>query len=267
MNATQNRWKGMAVRLGVPSGGLAFVLLSSPAWAADLPVRRAPAAVVPPPQATPAAAPAAVAVPPAVSPVAAVPVVAGFWTGPYVGLMLGYQHQDVHQSENGPGAWPAAVGPRYSDDYSRSSVYGSAFVGYNHMMGSAMLGLEGDVAISPGDASSTGPGGISSTFESRWDASLRLRAGYAVDERVMVFATGGIAFADGQLDIGGRSSSNTHVGWTVGAGVDYAFAERWFGRAEVRYSDYGSQTYSTPYGPVSLDFNNTRIGVGIGFRF
>ncbi|RUW97818.1 porin family protein, partial [Mesorhizobium sp. M2A.F.Ca.ET.037.01.1.1] len=36
------------------------------------------------------------------------------------------------------------------------------------------------------------------------------------------------------------SSSHTKAGWTLGAGVEYAFAQNWTTRVEYRYTDSGS---------------------------
>ena len=95
-------------------------------------------------------------------------------------------------------------------------------------------------------------------------------------DRVLVYATGGAAFAGGRVNstftltnpIPGiffpipfagttvASSSFTDVGWTVGGGIEWAFADNWSIAGEYRYADYGSHSVTfantDPAGPASL---------------
>jgi len=56
-------------------------------------------------------------------------------------------------------------------------------------------------------------------------------------------------------------------GWTVGAGVDYAFTNNLFGRVEYRYNDFGKETYHT--GPITStgDVSEHVVKVGLGVKF
>jgi outer membrane immunogenic protein len=89
------------------------------------------------------------------------------------------------------------------------------------------------------------------------------RLGYALD-RTLFYAKGGVAFLDanfkanysGQncltLGICGRGGpsifnydhSDTLVGWTIGAGVEYALSPSWSLKAEYQHFDFGSMSYS-----------------------
>jgi outer membrane immunogenic protein len=51
------------------------------------------------------------------------------------------------------------------------------------------------------------------------------------------------------------SDSATFSGWTVGAGLDYAFTDNVFGRVEYRYNDYGSKDLMG----VDTDFNQNVV--------
>ena len=79
-----------------------------------------------------------------------------------------------------------------------------------------------------------------------WQSSVRLRAGYALD-RTLIYATGGIAFADDKetvtLSLDTYSQTQTLTGWTIGGGVEYALTNGWIGRVEVRYTDFGKTNY------------------------
>jgi outer membrane immunogenic protein len=49
------------------------------------------------------------------------------------------------------------------------------------------------------------------------------------------------------------SLSETHVGWTVGTGIEWAFASNWTAKLEYDYTDFGTWSASIPTGGV----NNT----------
>ena len=99
------------------------------------------------------------------------------------------------------------------------------------------------------------------------EASLRGRLGYAWD-RVMVYGTGGVAFADASANgvVNGASfdTSRYLTGWTVGAGVDYAITNNWVGRVEYRYYDFSNEDFGD-LSNVDLDFNT--VSVGISYKF
>uniref|UniRef100_UPI0013D5B791 outer membrane protein n=1 Tax=Klebsiella pneumoniae TaxID=573 RepID=UPI0013D5B791 len=64
------------------------------------------------------------------------------------------------------------------------------------------------------------------------------------------------------------SANQTRVGWTLGAGVEYAITQNWTVRGEYLYANYGSKTFSTPAGvtpSVSLQTHKFRLGVNYLF--
>jgi outer membrane immunogenic protein len=89
-----------------------------------------------------------------------------------------------------------------------------------------------------------------------WFGTVRGRFGFAWD-RVMLYATGGLAYGEVQL-AGTRTVSGTvfglpfsagttaighsqvNTGWTAGAGVEAALVGNWTWRAEYLYVDLGS---------------------------
>jgi opacity protein-like surface antigen len=99
--------------------------------------------------------------------------------------------------------------------------------------------------------------GDSFKASSSWNGSARARLGYAWGP-VLPYITGGVAFADVKLTsafiatgaapltfpASSASTSSTLVGWTVGAGLEYALNPSWSLGAEYRYADYGSTTGS-----------------------
>jgi outer membrane immunogenic protein len=75
------------------------------------------------------------------------------------------------------------------------------------------------------------------------------RFGYAFD-RSLLYLKGGVAgaefkddlsLASGAIALASGTQSNTSVGWTVGAGWEYAFLNNWTAKVEYDYLDFGSK--------------------------
>ena len=154
----------------------------------------------------------------------------------------------------------------------RSGVIGGGQIGYNWQADRIVFGLEADVIGSDlGSASTTRSRTFGAPFFAPsvtqtvtvdygsidWMATFRGRIGYAAD-RVLFYATGGAAVAE----FGGASAtvvngpgiaipagtftsasggSSTRWGWTVGGGIEWAFANQWSLAAEYRHADFGSR--------------------------
>jgi len=95
-----------------------------------------------------------------------------------------------------------------------------------------------------------------------WFSTLRARAGYAWD-RWLIYATGGLALGGVKSEtnvsfatLGGLSvysgavhsgsETFTRVGWTIGAGAEYAFSGPWSLKAEYLYINLGTHSYNSP---------------------
>jgi len=151
----------------------------------------------------------------------------------------------------------------------------SIYVGYDWSLGLRWLaGIEADVGYATNNKTIGVPGvssapGDTLNMREDWDESLRVRLGYAVASRTLIYATAGLAWQDLQATVTcssqtpfpcGRfgavapmSATNAGVraGWTLGGGIEYALVSRWKLRGEYRYSDYGS--YNATYGnPANL---------------
>lgn len=186
---------------------------------------------------------------------------------------------------------PPGPPPRIRDRFHMKGVGVSLQTGYNFQLpNNIVIGVEGDIAY-------TGLSGGGSYFyrgagflgigdwignlrlKSDWQASARLRVGYAFGD-FLVFAAGGVAFANGTLrdngafiDANGRaflynsSTRNFHIGWTVGLGAEYAFSNNWRARVEVRYADFQKKQYQTVNGPVRAGWNQTTAVVSLVYAF
>ena len=189
------------------------------------------------------------------------------WTGPYVGVTFALINNSVHQSENGPGNWPAAYGQRYADNYSATAGRVGFHAGYMAQRGAAVFGVETDVGKLLGSESHVGQVPGADRFRPSWDASARLRAG-VVTGNTLLYGTGGISFAKVNLKLDDLSAgSNTHVGWTAGVGADVLLTEKLIGRIETRYTDYGDENYQTTYGPIRMGYDEKRVALGLSYKF
>lgn len=228
------------------------------------------------------------------------------WTGFYVGGNVGGAWQDatldpdpnpsnfvIFQATNffvpgrGVIVVPATTRPLPSFDLnSQAGFIGGGQVGYNFQVQRWVLGIEGDIQTGGGRRSAsagttipftalTQPALITMdrTVRTDWMASIRARVGYALWDRVMVYGTGGVAFADAEVTatdtimvppgpgapnpggvvanigplpptVGIASASRSLVGWTAGVGGDWAVTNNIIVGLLYRHSDFGSQTYN-----------------------
>ena len=147
-------------------------------------------------------------------------------------------------------------------------------IGYNLQTGNWVWGLEGDLDASWLKGSDNTAGGICGGVngcetKNTWLATGRGRIGYAWD-RFLPFITGGAAFGDIKMTPNsGASTSKGKLGWTAGAGVEYAFMGAWSVKAEYLYVDLGNFTCPaatcSDAGTYKLPLNIARLGVNYRF--
>lgn len=209
----------------------------------------------------------------------------GDWSGGYVGLQFGAIGADQtanNVADTGVVArsWPADP----------QGAQGGLYLGYNWQHGPALVyGVEGEVNWSGADGSAVqsrtlinAGGAVTGTITEVIDtrilatAALRGRVGYTMDN-TLFYAAAGLAWIehDGVYDIQvnslgtSRPFSGTELGWTVGIGVEHAFAARWVGRIDYRYSDFGQVDYLQlgPTNTLTGDLATHEIRAGIAMRF
>jgi len=143
--------------------------------------------------------------------------------------------------------------------------------GYNWHSGSMVYGFEGDFnwSMMKGDA----PCGIATCETSNsWLGTARGRIGYAFD-RFLPYLTGGAAFGDikaSNTNPGFGTASTTKFGWTLGAGLEYAFLGNWTVKGEYLYVNLGSfdcGTACSPTPPANVDFRTNIFRVGLNYKF
>jgi outer membrane immunogenic protein len=157
-----------------------------------------------------------------------------------------------------------------------------------------VFGAEGDLELAgiKGSDHRTGSDrfagfSTSSDMKINFQGSLRARAGFALLDRMMIYGTAGLAFANVEnkyattLPAGnifgapaGTSSAafdETRWGWTVGAGAEYALMSNWTARFEYRYTNLSAYKNaiavlgSSAMSEQDPDFHTIRIGASYRF--
>jgi outer membrane immunogenic protein len=99
--------------------------------------------------------------------------------------------------------------------------------------------------------------------------TARLRLGYLMTPDTLLYVTGGAAYAREKSTAAGGGGFNTkvdHLGWTVGAGVEYKFAPEWSLKAEYLYADLGDFRANVPFIVAAtrtsdMTLNTVRVGI------
>ena len=257
--------------------------------------------------------------------VQAPPVVPLFtWTGCYLGINGGWiggnddyttsrrllaPISDPNTEANGDGV-PAGAAPlaannllthSYSGNGSAGTIGGQ--FGCQYQWGWFVLGGEWDAAWSGLNEDNhftyVPVGAAGFTFYPRnewthkqldWFSTARVRLGAAWWDRVLIYATGGLALGalDSYTEVGFVTPTSNfpqyfgafrekRIGWTVGGGFEWAFAQNWTAKAEFLYLDFGSFDYLSPrvtFGAADTRVWNTSIDakeyvarVGINYLF
>jgi outer membrane immunogenic protein len=250
-NQMIHRWlKGVAI-------GTLMCLGAVAAQAADLPTRKE--------------APVPVFVPPPFT-----------WTGFYLGLNAGGIFSSGSRSltlvdpnagiDGGflNGALPGGLGSG-SDGF-----IGGGQAGYNWQTGAFVLGIVTDFDGTTLSKSRNLVGAgffdpfigatdnltLNSKVSLDWLGTTRAKLGFVAtpDNRLMIYGTGGVAYGGGSAHVSFFDSasgafwsgnpSSSRIGWTIGAGVEYALTNNWTIGAEYLYADLGSSNFNSVGNPV-----------------
>jgi outer membrane immunogenic protein len=158
-----------------------------------------------------------------------------------------------------------------SDTIDGGGVLGGIIGGYNWQNGPIVIGLEGDALGAGIDGSgrfNNGANVANPKIEAM--ADLRLRAGVTVTPQVLLFVTGGGAWADIDLPVsgpGGGSGNGSFFGWSVGGGAEVAFTRNWSARFDYQFTDFGSDTVSYPGGDAKYDPDVSTYRGSLIYRF
>jgi outer membrane immunogenic protein len=216
------------------------------------------------------------------------------WTGFYAGVNAGggWSSTGVGYAANDPLAeiLLEVVGVSANGDRFKSSgAFGGVQAGYNYQFNrNWVAGLETDFQISDIKGSGTTPYpafivSTSANQDIKYFGTVRARLGYLATDDLLVYATGGFAYArlnnaasyavdDGNTHggiafIGGAiysfncgvgipntcfaaSSDSVSPGWTAGGGLEYAFSRNWSLKGEYLYARFQQTLIATAVTPV-----------------
>jgi outer membrane immunogenic protein len=183
------------------------------------------------------------------------------FAGAYIGAAVGYGQQRVDINNE-------TFGTEFKNNDGGVTFGGYAGYNWQRCCSPLVFGVETDFNYLNSSPTAfdieTGPTGNTETtsLKSRmnWFGTLRARAGYVVHEDWLLYATGGLAYAqidhtlsdncvlcgNSQFNLGPFEQSNkdTMVGWTAGGGVEFLHDSHWVLRAEGLFVDLGSETHS-----------------------
>jgi outer membrane immunogenic protein len=185
------------------------------------------------------------------------PVVAPFqpWAGGYFGSFIGFGWGNVLDATTLTSKFDHYIYNPYSSssslaDTDASSMIAGSVFGYNWQSGRFVYGIEADItrtdiSADSGSTKATVVSGYGSAFAGGdamtsidWYGTLRARGGVILNERWMVYATGGLAYGKvdlhGGVGLGGSTGpgqpysllsgfhgSSIKAGWVVGAGIEW----------------------------------------------
>jgi outer membrane immunogenic protein len=216
------------------------------------------------------------------------PAVVYSWTGFYIGGNVGYGWFDRNSTLVDTGLAvppPSFFGPSLAAG-ALPSVYGvnprgwlgGGQVGYNWQTGVWVFGVEADIqgadvkgsvtlntAGIPGFVPITG----TATEKLDWFGTARGRVGFAANT-ALFYVTGGLAYghvshsfftaAPAVAESAFGSDSQVDVGYTVGAGVEWAFNNNWSIKGEYLYMDLGNHSTTV------LGVTNTPVTASLALR-
>lgn len=201
------------------------------------------------------------------------PVVSYNWTGFYVGGHLGgaWGQTDYFTNIAGPNTTNADP----------DGFIGGGQVGFNYQVGAWVFGVEGDWSWTnlrgSGPEPTSPPAGGILKSDANWFATAAGRFGYA-SGRWLLYVKGGAAWMNVDhafSNIGPpaftASATKTHSGWTVGTGLEWAFADTWSAKFEYNYLDFGNDSVVLTGGPVPItvgvDQQVHAVKLGLNYRW
>jgi outer membrane immunogenic protein len=233
------------------------------------------------------------------------------WTGFYVGVNAGgiWPSGSREASIFDPAAgtdglflsssFPGGLGSQ------SAGFIGGGQAGYNWQTGSFVLGVETDFDGTTLSKSFNNTGApltaagvllgdtltVSGKASLSWLGTTRGRVGFVAtpDNRLMIYATGGVAYGGGSGNFSAFDSltgafwsgspSSTRVGWTVGGGVEYAVTNNVTIKGEYLYADLGSSSFSSVGNPAvatffpgtivsgKINYNASIFRAGVNYKF
>lgn len=181
------------------------------------------------------------------------------WTGAYVGASIGLGGGISTRDVNG-------LDFTYSEDDLSGWVAGVQ-AGYNIQTGNLLLGLEGNIDWT----SLTTPGAPDALpRDINWLASIRGRAGFALDS-VAIYGMAGLVVAETDVDSFLEDGpTSVEAGWTAGVGMAAMVSESVSVSLDYAHSEFDSVRYDfTAPAPfwVNSAFSTDTVKLGVNYHF
>ena len=198
---------------------------------------------------------------------------AGFYFGANAGVAAGEFSNSLAIVDNTPNNYffppaIAAVNTSGSPELRSQKFTGGGQVGYNIQSGALVWGIEVDFNSIhlkkaygnplPGAnnfvyPTSGAPYQLAESAAATWLFTARPRLGVVMDQRTMLYATGGIAvtrlafsqfFAEAPFTPSPETAaiSKTKIGWSLGGGFELALAQHWTLKGEYVFTHFGAES-------------------------
>ena len=204
------------------------------------------------------------------------------WSGPYIGLQLGYIKGDGKTKVVPRGAAVVALPPVFTARNKPGGFIGGAYVGYNKLLqDNWLIGVElaGNYVKIDKTAtlydSSGAATAVNFKLKQKNEGALYLKLGKVINNQYMPYILGGITATklEGTLINGGASvkSSDTVAGFTVGAGLEFKINRNWHARVQYRFSKYSDAKFNYTIGGTTVngttDYKTHTVQAGISYHF
>lgn len=199
------------------------------------------------------------------------------WNGFFIGGSAGILNGWTDWTFVAPGT---TTNPRFA------GALGGVQAGYDWQRDRWVFGVEANINATNAHGGRACPN-IDATCESwvNWIGTATGRIGYALWDRSLWYARGGLAYANSKIlgscntgpvdvfNIGNCGANDTHtkLGWTVGIGSEFALARNWTVRSETNYYDLGTQRFTLASPAIAEAVDVRQHGfittVGVNYRF
>lgn len=193
------------------------------------------------------------------------------WTGVYATVFGGYAWADYDHAGD-------FDGDNYSLTLEDENWFVGAGVGGDHQVDRVVFGVVVDAAYSElGDTAEFGSDGDwSVSTDVEYFGTARGRIGYLLKDNLLAYATGGLAWAKietslehSETEMFDASTDDSHLGWTIGGGAEWALNERVSITGEYLYLNFDEEEISVFDGAATyepeLDMHIVKGGVRYKF--
>jgi outer membrane immunogenic protein len=133
------------------------------------------------------------------------------WTGPYIGAHVGWGWIDLkgeYDTSDGTGDFVDDLSGHF--DLDDNNILGGLQAGYNWQINQFVLGIEADVSVTDLHDKQTNDDNERVSFDTNVIASLRARAGFAMDN-LLVYAIAGGALTDTTFEASDGGNDDGHT--------------------------------------------------------